>query len=434
MSDSIHPASGATCPVCGDRLGDRFTSCPRCETPHHAECWAWAGGCAIYGCSDRSAVAIVPAAPSGALTEPDPSTPSGPAGPDDLSLQSLPIGDPRVDSGWLLVTPILPTAQPLYFGLATWGTWLGDLLWRLTVGTEGGINFVVSMMIPLPLFTQVRTVATFVPSLDRLEVVRTLLGRRLHRREIPFDEILRLEVWDYEKVLRLVLVLSDGTSFQIGCDASRIAESGQQAEARGVRRRLREVALGVRAHTRLHVTSALQLDPVTCRKRLESLKAAHRLCAGRLAILAVAPLVIAACLLVRMPAELVMIFFGIAFGVAALVLWATRPVAPARIEPQALLEFERSLHGRHPDRTGFLLSLAGYLAMVFPIILMPPKSPSIASVLSFLFLALPFLAYKWARAYLAGRALESTEVAVSSTEQELPPGKPPSAGLPASAP
>lgn len=41
----------AACPFCGDPLGRAAVrACPRCETPHHADCWAAGGGCTTFGC------------------------------------------------------------------------------------------------------------------------------------------------------------------------------------------------------------------------------------------------------------------------------------------------------------------------------------------------------------------------------------------------
>ena len=41
----------ATCPVCACSLGEeQLKCCPACETPHHADCWEYNKGCAIYGC------------------------------------------------------------------------------------------------------------------------------------------------------------------------------------------------------------------------------------------------------------------------------------------------------------------------------------------------------------------------------------------------
>jgi hypothetical protein len=38
------------CPVCANPLDDEARPCPNCATPHHADCWEYFGGCAIYGC------------------------------------------------------------------------------------------------------------------------------------------------------------------------------------------------------------------------------------------------------------------------------------------------------------------------------------------------------------------------------------------------
>jgi hypothetical protein len=38
------------CAVCGDRIQIEPERCPRCDTPHHPECWRYQGGCAAFGC------------------------------------------------------------------------------------------------------------------------------------------------------------------------------------------------------------------------------------------------------------------------------------------------------------------------------------------------------------------------------------------------
>ena len=40
----------AICPVCGQAVDANPRVCQRCETPHHADCWEYTGGCAIFGC------------------------------------------------------------------------------------------------------------------------------------------------------------------------------------------------------------------------------------------------------------------------------------------------------------------------------------------------------------------------------------------------
>ena len=42
------------CPVCNHPV-EEGRRCPACATPHHAECWKYMGGCAIFGCRGRAA-------------------------------------------------------------------------------------------------------------------------------------------------------------------------------------------------------------------------------------------------------------------------------------------------------------------------------------------------------------------------------------------
>lgn len=41
------------CPVCRCSGPGDWVACPDCDTPHHADCLAYVGGCAIYGCRAR---------------------------------------------------------------------------------------------------------------------------------------------------------------------------------------------------------------------------------------------------------------------------------------------------------------------------------------------------------------------------------------------
>lgn len=41
------------CPVCGDQLVHKVVYCRQCQMPHHADCWNYSEGCAIYGCGGR---------------------------------------------------------------------------------------------------------------------------------------------------------------------------------------------------------------------------------------------------------------------------------------------------------------------------------------------------------------------------------------------
>ncbi|MBI4860542.1 MAG: hypothetical protein HY815_09810 [Candidatus Riflebacteria bacterium] len=44
-------ASGR-CPVCGEAFAKtaQMRLCPRCQTPHHDECWQYIGDCGVFGC------------------------------------------------------------------------------------------------------------------------------------------------------------------------------------------------------------------------------------------------------------------------------------------------------------------------------------------------------------------------------------------------
>ncbi len=51
-------ASGSStglCQICGAELGGQIVSCARCATPHHQDCWEYAGVCSTYGCGSREA-------------------------------------------------------------------------------------------------------------------------------------------------------------------------------------------------------------------------------------------------------------------------------------------------------------------------------------------------------------------------------------------
>lgn len=46
-------AAPGRCPVCGSPLHGTLTRCRTCRTPHHSECWQYAGGCSTYACGQR---------------------------------------------------------------------------------------------------------------------------------------------------------------------------------------------------------------------------------------------------------------------------------------------------------------------------------------------------------------------------------------------
>ena len=48
----------ANCRICGEEMSAEIVVCRRCQTPHHRDCWEYAGGCATYGC--RETIYLVP--------------------------------------------------------------------------------------------------------------------------------------------------------------------------------------------------------------------------------------------------------------------------------------------------------------------------------------------------------------------------------------
>lgn len=48
------------CTVCGCKILDGpATSCPRCDTPHHTDCWDYNGGCGIFACNPNTKAVVV---------------------------------------------------------------------------------------------------------------------------------------------------------------------------------------------------------------------------------------------------------------------------------------------------------------------------------------------------------------------------------------
>jgi hypothetical protein len=45
---------GGLCQVCGSAMTDRIVRCAQCATPHHEECWTYAGRCSTYACPETS--------------------------------------------------------------------------------------------------------------------------------------------------------------------------------------------------------------------------------------------------------------------------------------------------------------------------------------------------------------------------------------------
>jgi hypothetical protein len=54
--DGVQVSAAGRCPVCGQTFDLPKVHCAQCKVPHHTDCWAYWGRCAIFGCrSVRSA-------------------------------------------------------------------------------------------------------------------------------------------------------------------------------------------------------------------------------------------------------------------------------------------------------------------------------------------------------------------------------------------
>jgi len=40
------------CRICGEEIREGLVFCRRCKTPHHRECWQYAGRCSVFGCGE----------------------------------------------------------------------------------------------------------------------------------------------------------------------------------------------------------------------------------------------------------------------------------------------------------------------------------------------------------------------------------------------
>jgi hypothetical protein len=65
------PLDHVVCQVCGEEIRDDLVFCRRCKTPHHRDCWLYAGRCSVFACGEiqflvpRQAARIVKRPPEG---------------------------------------------------------------------------------------------------------------------------------------------------------------------------------------------------------------------------------------------------------------------------------------------------------------------------------------------------------------------------------
>jgi hypothetical protein len=46
------PVDQSVCRVCGESIESDLVFCRRCKTPHHRDCWQYAGQCSVFGCGE----------------------------------------------------------------------------------------------------------------------------------------------------------------------------------------------------------------------------------------------------------------------------------------------------------------------------------------------------------------------------------------------
>lgn len=262
------------CPVCGNGLGGVLCACPRCETPHHQECWDWAGGCAIFGCA--SLPAVVP--------ERRPAQPRAlPAS--ELALTTN-VAERVFDGDWDTLVEafraIPRSAMPWWwvwntaalaamFGAAIalcMITGLSGVIVRLII--EIGLRAfpiigpILAGLVFLPL-ALLRVEWRFLPDEHEITQRLSMAGVTLFSRRWSFAEVLRVELRERGRLAKLVMIRADGASV----DLSHMQGSGLERAGN-----LQALARGLQEHTALHVTPELRADPVAMVKRLETLKLA----------------------------------------------------------------------------------------------------------------------------------------------------------------
>jgi hypothetical protein len=158
-----------SCPVCWGQLEKADTGCPRCQTPHHEECFAFTGGCAVFGCGGKVMGAIQFHAPALELTE------SGA----DFS-QERPGGPPR--------EPGLPRGMVRRVADAWWclfKNWKLAIAMALVTATVQSTGALMMGNLPATGESRAAMVGTSTPRLDRVREARQNENRRFDPRGGP---------------------------------------------------------------------------------------------------------------------------------------------------------------------------------------------------------------------------------------------------------
>ncbi|MBI4859233.1 MAG: peptidylprolyl isomerase [Candidatus Riflebacteria bacterium] len=58
LTKTLKVSGEVRCQVCGAGIERTVVFCPRCETPHHEDCWNYNQGCSIFGCKTSTPLKI----------------------------------------------------------------------------------------------------------------------------------------------------------------------------------------------------------------------------------------------------------------------------------------------------------------------------------------------------------------------------------------
>lgn len=391
------------CPVCGGHEEHAVHECPTCQTRHHQECWDWIGGCSIFGCASARVDPRTERAmgdPSGRAPVQSPDALPQPAARGDLVLESTLQQDAFAGHG-----PLPPGVRALYFSLfALLLPVLPPYLLPFAIVAAGA---------PLAM-TRFRW--RFEPDTENLVGEVIAAGMVVRRRTIPFHDVQRVE-WGFSRGLpQLSVVLTDGTTLPITYDVP---------PTRGALKRMVSVARGVQAHAPLHVTTSEMRDPVTMRKRLESLKllattsgrraevaslGARATLAGMLA----AVLVAGGGAIGTGPVGLFSAILAGGIAYATAVGWNPRPLEGLRdghASTAAVVKAENALRDMHPKGAQAGVTLAGNLALIATTFLLMLVKTQLAHIgLLCLCAAAVINAVDWAQATAVQKSLDGAEL------------------------
>lgn len=223
---STTSSRSAHCPVCATEVATSPRYCERCGTPHHEECWSWAGGCAIYACTTLADETKVPPRTASDLDLVLPFRKRGPGTQEALPLSMF----VAVAVALPLITMVWPMAALILIGVVCFAN---SRRWKID------------------------------PSAGTLESSASILGFTVHRHVVPLSQVRRFEVRKSDQELTLIARLEEGASLAISVNRLTAAPLVESLEG---------IIEGIRCHTSHQVLRYLADDPASLPKRVEQLR------------------------------------------------------------------------------------------------------------------------------------------------------------------